>query len=74
MSRYQEDDAPPAFRVLRDCRAMTVTFGGKQAWTLKAGEKFYYNFVLEKNTSFTVVQSGLNYHVLETSAITEVVT
>lgn len=58
-----------AFVLTRDCRVAMVTFGGKQVWTMKAGEKMLYDIQVERNDSFTVVQSGLNYYVLETGAL-----
>ena len=54
------------FTLTDDCHTSMVTFGNQVNWIMKKGEKMIYNFVKEANNSFIVLQSGLNYYVLET--------
>lgn len=56
-----------SLKVISDCRCATLTFGGKQFWTVPANTEFYFSFVAERNDCFTVVQSGSNSHVFETA-------
>lgn len=60
---------PKSVILSQTSRVATLTFGGKQFFELKAGSKFFFDFVLEKNNSFTVFQGGLNFHIMETNAI-----
>lgn len=38
-------------------------------WTEKVGEEYPYTFVLSKNDSYVVVQSGLNQYIFEASKV-----
>lgn len=54
---------------LKPCRIAQITFGGKSFWDGAEGEHFLFTGILEVNESFTVVHSGLNIYVYETSKI-----
>lgn len=60
MSRY--------FHLLRDSRVSMVTFGNQVNWTMKKGEKMFYDFLRESNESYLFLQSGLNYYIVEARA------
>ena len=73
-----EDDSPYepkrkkediVFNLVEDSPVVMLTFGGKQMYTMKKGDRFIAGFVLISNEHYTIFQNGLNYYVFVTLSI-----
>lgn len=56
-------------KLIRDSQAWMLTFGGNQPFLWKAGQELYANKIIAQNDSFIILQSGLNFYVLESQAV-----
>ena len=53
----------------RPSRITMLTFGGRQSYTAPAGHVQPFSRIVEANDSYMIMQSGLNFYVLETAAV-----
>lgn len=60
---------PKRLLVTRESRYAILTFGGQTFATAQGQTYFYFDKVLEKNLSFTVIASGLNHYIFESDCI-----
>lgn len=59
----------PNIKIFEDCQVVMLTFGGKQIFTMKQGDFFFYGKILIQNESYTIFENGLNYYVFPTKSI-----
>jgi hypothetical protein len=57
------------FNMKPGSRVTCLTFGGQQSWTIGERPVIFWDRVVERNDSYTIISSGLNHYVLESSAI-----